>query len=69
MNRGKSKKIVRYTVTQLQTMRTQSMTDLSKVKAISEEELERIVAKDERDIHPDWTRAKLVEPKKRKFLS
>jgi uncharacterized protein (DUF4415 family) len=45
-----------------------SRTDLGKIDAMTDAELERVLAEDEeeRDLEPDWTRAKLVftEPKR-----
>ena len=58
----KGKNIVRYTADQLKAKRTESVTDLSKVDAMSDEQLEHLVAEDEHDIRPDWTRAKLILP-------
>ena len=54
-----------YTAVELKAKHADSRTDLSKVDAMSDEELERLVAEDEdeRDIRPDWTRAKLILPR------
>ena len=56
-----------YSTAELKANRGRSRTDLKKVDAMTDAELERIIAddKDERDLQPDWTRAKLVfvEPK------
>ena len=45
--------------------RTESLTDLNRLDAISDGELERSIAEDEDelDMRPDWTRAKLVLPR------
>ena len=58
----KDRNIVKYTADQLKAKRAESVTDFSKVDAISDEQLERLVAEDEHGIHPDWTRAKLILP-------
>lgn len=60
----KDKNIKSYTAAELKAKRAKSRTDLSRVDAITDEELERLVAedKDERGIRPDWTQAKLVLP-------
>ena len=56
-----------YTAAELEANRRRSRTDLKKVDAMTDAELERIIAEDEdeRDLQPDWTQAKLVlvEPK------
>jgi len=56
-----------YSAAELKANHGRSRTDLKKVDAMTDEELERIIAEDEdeRDLQPDWTRAKLVfvEPK------
>jgi len=56
-----------YTAEELKDSRGRSGTDLKKVDAMTDAELERVIAEDEdeRDLQPDWTRAKLVlsEPK------
>ena len=54
-----------YTAEELKTMKAQSQTDLSRVDAITDEELERLIAEDpaERDVRPDWTKAKLILPR------
>ena len=56
-----------YSAAELKANRGRSRTDLKKVDAMTDAELERIIAEDEdeRDLQPDWTRAKLVlvEPK------
>ncbi len=61
----KDKNIKRYTAAELKAKRAESRTDLSKVDAMSDEELERVIAEDEeeRGIRPDWTRAKLILPR------
>jgi len=56
-----------YTAAELKAKRGASGTDLKKVDAMTDADLERIIAEDEdeRDMRPDWTRVKLVfaEPK------
>lgn len=51
-----------YSAAELKANHGRSRTDLNKVDAITDEELERIIAEneDERDLQPDWTRAELV---------
>jgi len=58
------KNIKSYTAAELKVKRADSRTDLSKVDAMTDEELERRIAEDEdeRDLKPDWTQARLVLP-------
>ena len=58
----KDKNIKSYTAAELKAKRAESRTDLSRVDAITDEALERLVAEDERDIRADWTQAKLILP-------
>ena len=60
----KDKNIKSYTAGELKTKRADSRTDLSRVDAITDEALERLIAEDEdeRGIKADWTQAKLVLP-------
>jgi uncharacterized protein (DUF4415 family) len=60
----KDKNIKSYKAAELKAKRAESRTDLSRVDAITDTELERLVAEDEdeRGIAPDWTQAKLVLP-------
>jgi uncharacterized protein (DUF4415 family) len=60
----KDKHIKSYSATELKAKRAASHTDLSKVDATTDAELERLIAadEDERGLVPDWTRAKLVLP-------
>jgi uncharacterized protein (DUF4415 family) len=60
----KDKNIKSYTAAELKAKRAKSRTDLSKVDAITDEALERLVAEDEdeRGMHAVWTQAKLVLP-------
>lgn len=58
----KDKNIKSYTAAELKAKRAQSRTDLGQVDAQTDAELERLVASDERSLHADWTRAKLVLP-------
>ena len=48
-----------------------SLTDWAKVDAATQEELERLIAEDEdeRDIVPDWTRARLVMPARKRSVN
>ncbi len=57
-----------YTIQELEAKRAESRTDLSRVDAISDEALERLIAEDEDEagIRPGWARAKLVLPRGRK---
>lgn len=60
----KERHIKSYTAAELKANRASSRTDLKKVDAMTEADLERRIAedKDERDLRPDWTKAKLVLP-------
>ncbi len=60
----KEKHIRSYTAAELKAKRARSRTDLKRVDAMTEAELERRIAEDkeERELRPDWTRAKLVLP-------
>jgi uncharacterized protein (DUF4415 family) len=63
----KETSIKSYSAAELKASRGRSRTNLKKVDTITDADLERIIAEDdeERDLRPDWTRAKLVlvEPK------
>ena len=63
----KESHIKSYTTTELKARHTVSGTDLNKVDALTDAELERTIAEDEgeQNFQPDWTQAKLVlsEPK------
>ncbi|MFI5331961.1 MAG: BrnA antitoxin family protein [Desulfobaccales bacterium] len=60
----RDKNIKSYTAAELRARRAQSRSDLGRVDAQTEAELERLVAEDEdeRGLQADWTRAKLVLP-------
>jgi uncharacterized protein (DUF4415 family) len=60
----RDKNIKSYTAAELKAKRADSRTDLTKVDAMTDEELERRISEDEdeRDLKPDWTRARLVLP-------
>ena len=60
----KDKNIKSYTAAELKAKHAESRTDLSKLDAMTDEKLERLIAEDEdeRGIRPDWTQAKLVFP-------
>jgi uncharacterized protein (DUF4415 family) len=62
--------IKNYTATELKAKRGESRTDLSKVDAIPDEALERLVAEDEdeRGMQADWTQAKLVLPQAKQSI-
>jgi len=67
---GKEKNIKNYTATELKAMHGRSRTDLAKFDAITDDELEKIIAEDENesDLNPDWTQAKLVVPKAKRSV-
>ncbi|HSO71413.1 MAG TPA: BrnA antitoxin family protein, partial [Thermodesulfobacteriota bacterium] len=58
------KNIKSYTAAELKAKRAESRTDLSKLDAMTDEKLERLIAEDEDElgIRPNWTQAKLVFP-------
>ena len=60
----KGKNITRYTADELRKKQADSLTDWSKVDAVTDKALEALVAadEDEHDFSPDWTKAKLVLP-------
>ena len=60
----KDKNIKSYTAAELKAKKAQSLTDLGRVDAQTDAELERLVAsdEDERGIRADWTQARLVLP-------
>jgi uncharacterized protein (DUF4415 family) len=60
----KDKNIKSYTAVELKAKRGESRTDLSRVDAITDEALERLIAEDEdeRGMQADWTQAKLILP-------
>jgi len=60
----KDKNIKSYMPAEIKAKRAKSRTDLRRVDAQTDEELERLIAEDEdeRGIRPDWTQAKLVLP-------
>ena len=60
----KDKNIKSYSAAELEAQRAASRTDLSRVDAMTDEDLERLVAEDEdeRGLRADWTQAKLVLP-------
>ena len=66
----KDKNIRRYTAAELKAEQAQTRTDLHRVDAQTDEELERFIAadEDERSMRPDWTRAKLVLPQAKKSV-
>lgn len=63
----REKNIKSYTAAELKAKTADSRTDLDRIDAQTEAELERLVAEDEdeRGIRADWTRAKLVLPQAR----
>jgi uncharacterized protein (DUF4415 family) len=60
----KDENIMRYSANELKARRGESLTDWHKVDAMSDKELDEIVASndDERGFAPDWTKAELVLP-------
>jgi uncharacterized protein (DUF4415 family) len=64
----KDENIRRYSAEELRELRHKegSLTDWAKVDAVTQEELERLIAEDEDERHtvPDWTRARLVMGKR-----
>jgi len=59
----KDKNIKTYTAEELKTRRAESRTDFSKVDAMTDQKLERLIAKDKDEaVRPDWTRAELILP-------
>ncbi|RJR47673.1 MAG: hypothetical protein C4567_00905 [Deltaproteobacteria bacterium] len=66
----KDKDIKNYSAAELKAKRRVSRTDLRKVDATTDVDLERLIAEDEdeRGLVPDWTRAKLVLPQARQSV-
>jgi uncharacterized protein (DUF4415 family) len=66
----KDRHIRSYTAAELKAKRGDSRTDLAKTDAMTDEELERLIAEDEdeRGIQPDWTKARLVLPQARQSV-
>ncbi|MCL4503686.1 MAG: hypothetical protein M1438_17805 [Deltaproteobacteria bacterium] len=60
----KDKNIKNYTAAELKAKRAQSRTDLGRVDAQTDEELERLIAEDENErvIQADYSKARLVLP-------
>lgn len=61
----KGEDIRSYTPEELKAKEAESQTNLCRVAAMTDEELEKLIAEDpdERDLRPDWTRAKLILPR------
>ena len=61
----KNEDIKSYTAEELRAMKAQSKTDLCAFDAMTDEELEQRIAEDpdEKDLRPDWTKAKLILPR------
>jgi uncharacterized protein (DUF4415 family) len=59
-----------YSTEELKALRAKSRTDWRKADALSDEELERRIAedRDERDLRPDWMRARLVMPEAKQSI-
>jgi uncharacterized protein (DUF4415 family) len=68
----KDKNIKSYSAKELEAMRArgESRTDWNKVDAMSDGELERLIAEneDERGFKPDWTRARIVLPEPKRSI-
>jgi uncharacterized protein (DUF4415 family) len=66
----KDKNIKSYTAAELKAMRTQSRTDVRRLDAQTDAELERLLseAEDEGSLRPDWTQAKLILPQAKKSV-
>lgn len=68
----KGEHIRTFTAEEIRAMRRrgEDRTDWAKVDAMTEAELERAIAtdEDERDLEPDWTRAKLVLPTRKRSV-
>ena len=66
----RDKNIKSYTAAELKALGAASRTDLDRIDAQTDEELERIVSEDEdeRGLQPDWTKAKLVLPQAKKSV-
>jgi uncharacterized protein (DUF4415 family) len=66
----KDKNIKKYTAAELRARREQTQTDWHRVDGQTDEEQERLIAKDEdeRSMVADWTRAKLVLPQAKKSV-
>ena len=62
---GDTEKMKSYTAAELKVMKAKSRTDLSRVDAMTDAALEKIIADDpdENGIGPDWTKAKLILPR------
>ena len=60
----RDKNIKSYSAAELKARRAESRTDLNQVDAMTEEKLERLIARDddERGLRPNWTQAKLIFP-------
>lgn len=60
----KDRNITSYTANELKTKRARSRTDWRKAEAMTDNELDKIIAADdgERGFVPDWTKAELVLP-------
>ncbi len=65
----KKEHIKRYTLEELKTL--PSKTDWTKIDALTDEKLEKLIEDDpdEHDLKPDWTKAKLVLGESRKAIS
>lgn len=62
--------IVSYTADELRAKRAESRTDLSRLDAATDADVERLVADDEDEaaMAPDWTRARLVLPEAKRSV-
>jgi uncharacterized protein (DUF4415 family) len=66
----KEKNIKSYSAAELRAEQARSLTNLGRVKAITDKELERLIKEDpdEEGFRPDWTRAEIVLPKAKKSV-
>ena len=63
--------IMHYSANELKARRGESLTDWRKVDAMTDNELDKIIASDddERGFAPDWTRAELVLPEPKQSVN
>ena len=67
----KDENIMRYSANELKAGRAKSLTDWRKVDAMSDTELDEIIASDndESGFAPDWTKAELVLPESKQSVN
>ena len=61
----KDKNIRCYTAEEIKVLKAESRTDLARVDAMTDEALEKLITEDpdEKDIRPEWAKAKLILPR------